>query len=860
MNMNTSRNIKLCAAIFILVVTTLVISCKKEIETKLEYPRVETYDVQQIDSTGATFRAEVFSVGNLPIIDYGFVWGVWERGLNINNDIDKVFLGAYSGIGTYEARIPIALEKEKEYYVKAFVKTNDHTVYGQSVSFVSMGCIPPIIKGFDPQAANWGDTIRFLGENFWNSSSIKVFFGDALARKAEFNSADSTIWAVVPKELGDTKCIMSVEIGGNFSSFVKDSFNLIPPAEIYGFEPLVATWGDTVTIQGYFVSDEVHNVFFSDNEAKVIELSENFIRVIVPNEVRNKSTIYDKVNNYICTANDSFIIQPPEITSISTSASPSYSKVVIKGKGFSRWYTEVFFGEIKARIVDHSYVNTIIVEVPSMENSNVKIRVKVYGLETEAEGLFQITNPEIHDFYPKEVTFGDEITIVGKNFNNGWGGNIYILGSSFGFSNSSVSEVIKFPVSDAANNESKVEVSVFHNNGAFSASSEENIILKKPIITNISKTSGLPEGELIIYGDFFKPESEYFQSQVYFGDTRAEILSSTRNEIKVTIPNLPRGEYVVSYHMCGYQVVADQKYRCISPWRKIESIGLDYSYNPFTFVHNEEVYVAGPNGNMIEIFKFDQSNYQWSKYKSFTMGDYAIVQQAIFYMKGKLYILGGRKGGSYPNHDDYNNHLHSFNLETNEYKRLADFPLQNVYNANTLQIDEDRIIVYTSYQYDCVINKKWVYSISSNHWEEKGDFLLNKSFPGYSVYINSRPLVFDTSQSQYMTTYPVEYFKEQDSWSQLAHLSDELTYSRTIFFSIDDAVYLSTYDVYGINKHFWQYNINSNKWAEMAKLPVSESRDYPVSFSVGGKGYFGFGYNFGTRLTDFYEYDPTLEP
>ena len=841
-----------------------LISCQDNIEGQREYPRVKTLEVVNINNSGASFRGEVESMGNSPVDNYGFVWSKNQGRLTLEYG-ETISLGNYSGERAFEAEVQTLLEPNRDYYVKAYVKTDKHTIYGVEVSFISPVTEGPVIEDFEPKTANWGDTITIYGKNFWDSSSRKILFGSTPSKYTEFVIIENTFCfkAVVPDDLIDLNCNVSVGIGDKISVFEKDNFTLIPPAVITSISPKVASWDDVITIEGNFLKNYKHLVFFDNVQAETIELSESLHKVKVPKEARGILTISSRVKDFTATCKEKFQIQPPVIESISSYSAPSKARIKITGKGFDKWNTRVYFGESLAQIYTTD-VNSVTVTIPEIKTSNVKFKVKVYDQEVESDQLFYVANPVIEDFFPKEVTFGDEITIVGKNFNYGYV-LASMLGSGYFFDIGSLSETITITLSGAPSYESKVQVGVSQNGAYNNAFSEENIILKKPIITSISKTSGPSEGELIIYGDFFEPGTEYFNSQVYFGETRAEIISSSRNEIKVSIPNLPRAEHVISYHMSGYKIVADQKYNCISPWKKIESNGFGYSFIPYTFVYNNEVYVAGRNGNMIEIFKFDQSDYQWTKYKSFSMGDYAIVEQAIFYMQGKLYTLGGRKAGSYPNFNDYNNHLHSFDLETNEYKRLGDFPQYNIINARILQIDQDRIIVYYSFTrlqdgYKQQNRKGWEYNISNNQWKGMNEFDFNSFMGGYSIYTSSRAFVFE-EECNFGAIYHTnvfEYIKENDRWTKLSPLNERIV-KNSLCFSIDDNIFLfSENDEYFSS--FWNYNINSDKWMKGTLPPSQIYRYYPISFSIGGKGYFGFGNSGSGNLNDFYEYDPTLEP
>lgn len=58
-----------------------------------------------------------------------------------------------------------------------------------------------------------------------------------------------------------------------------------------------------------------------------------------------------------------------------------------------------------------------------------------------------------------------------------------------------------------------------------------------------------------------------------------------------------------------------------------------------------------------------------------------------------------------------------------------------------------------------------------------------------------------------------------------------------------------------IRKDLWQYNMETDKWTEMAYYPGGERMGISY-FTIGDKGYTGVGWNGTTYEVDFYEYDP----
>lgn len=62
------------------------------------------------------------------------------------------------------------------------------------------------------------------------------------------------------------------------------------------------------------------------------------------------------------------------------------------------------------------------------------------------------------------------------------------------------------------------------------------------------------------------------------------------------------------------------------------------------------------------------------------------------------------------------------------------------------------------------------------------------------------------------------------------------------------------------NLKFWQYDLATDEISEIASFP-GEGREFPISFTINGKGYIGLGISVDTKmlLVDFWQYDPTLD-
>src|SRR5687768_16815252 len=124
-------------AIFRIIICTVFLSVIVRCDTyefpESPYPRVDTQPVVNISEKGVTFQAEIIHLTDKPIIDHGFVWGPREN-LFISVD-DKIRLGQLSAKSLFEYELESGLYDDSTYYVRAFVSTDTHLIYGTTVSF-----------------------------------------------------------------------------------------------------------------------------------------------------------------------------------------------------------------------------------------------------------------------------------------------------------------------------------------------------------------------------------------------------------------------------------------------------------------------------------------------------------------------------------------------------------------------------------------------------------------------------------------------------------------------------------------------------------------------------------------------------
>src|SRR5690606_25412776 len=143
--------------------------------------------------------------------------------------------------------ISSALTEGATYKVTAFVKSGEHTVYGNNVEFRSLGSIGPVITGFSPERVILGDTVTITGNNFsFVSTSNTVRFNEEKVVLCN-PVTDTLLKVIVPYSLSAPQNVISVEVSGNRTNYTAGTLIVDLPM-IESFIPESARWGDTVEI------------------------------------------------------------------------------------------------------------------------------------------------------------------------------------------------------------------------------------------------------------------------------------------------------------------------------------------------------------------------------------------------------------------------------------------------------------------------------------------------------------------------------------------------------------------------------------------------------------------------------------
>ncbi len=395
-----------------LLLSLMVISCEDQ-PVDRAYPRVRTLAVTGITEEGATFTGDVYDLGDSPITEHGFAWSLFRPDIN---ESERIFLGPYGDTGTFRTEISTTLLTDEIYKVRAFVVAGEYTVYGEELTFTSLGSSGPVITGFSPKTVEINDTVVVTGRNFsWIANT--AFIGDI--QTPGIPVTDTVLKLKVPRNITTRENLISVEIAGNRTTYTAEKLVINYPM-IASFSPPQAYWGDTLTVdiaylKSYdFLSISVNNIIVTPIEP----YDGSRVRINVPATLEAlESYIAVGIPGFKLISQSPFTLLPPVIDSISPLWGDLSSTVTLYGHfNPNLTGTSVKFGDMAATILSLSK-DSVKVQVPSTLPAASNL-VYVYG-------PFQCISPQQYSIYPPEIISvspmsdyaGGIVTITGNNFN-----------------------------------------------------------------------------------------------------------------------------------------------------------------------------------------------------------------------------------------------------------------------------------------------------------------------------------------------------------------------------------------------------------------------------------------------------------
>ncbi len=533
---------------------------KKESEIP---PAIETVSVEAINSSTIKVTGTVDQVGNLPVSDYGFVYG-YNDYLTVESGI-KVSLGKNPTQGSITKEIPITTSYG---HVRMYLTNSKGTAYGNPLVFY----VPsPGITNIVPASAKMGDEIKIYGSNFGSSVSENiVLFGNA---QATVLSADPNVLTVkVPDCFSwigyDGNVTISVSVSGK--QIQTSLFKLL--ATITDYNPKNGGFGTTVTITGRdFKNTYYGGINFGNLYAYCTYVNANTIKVDVPAGIKSKSVPITFIANGTSQVIGNFTMDPPIIESFSPETGiAGLTKLQVQGNNFNNSggnILKIGNTEMENVYTDYSDFGKINKYIPqTLTPGNYDLSV-FNGIEwVTAATKLNIVLPQVTSISPETGYVGDQITLT-ANFLDCLKENNYaylIFSNAMGarlYSNyiTMVGTEQQITVTVPAMASGTYDLSVFihstdYNRNDIEVPTSFQFTIKPPLITGFNPTSGYSGDEITIMGE------NLIDSEVLFGTVDARILSRTPTEIKVQIPNGIDGRMKISIVIYGQTIISENNF------------------------------------------------------------------------------------------------------------------------------------------------------------------------------------------------------------------------------------------------------------------------------------------------------------
>jgi N-acetylneuraminic acid mutarotase len=783
------------------------LSCNKEETSDRDYPRLNTLEVTDVSSDGATFQGEIFYNRNFEIKKYGFVWS--ENSNPTVQGSDRVeIVGAPPG-QKFSSRISTTLQKDVEYKVRAFIITDRYTVYGQEESFMSLGSRAPEIISFEPLIAGWFDTVQIHGKNFSRLIfSNKIFFGNEQANlvvSPNHQNSDSLLYVTVPTLLKASKALISIRLAGNSYIYLQDSFSLKLPY-ITTITPETGTWKDEIEIHGYFPArNQIPCSVTFDNIESVISYSnDSVLKVVVPlllDAVSSTPTF--KINGMTFQHTGRFRLLPPEIISITPDIWWKNAAVEIKVKNTKANKTTIKMGNVGLPIGSHNTAGTLhslLVYAPTNQNSGVyPVKVTVLGQTHELSNPITYVDPKITSVYPSEGTYLDTLTIYG-DFRGAVSSIEVTLGptnylNTIFFNDTAITVVVP---TNIGYYDGRVIV-----RGPWGIIERSNLFrMLRPTISNITVSEPKFGGIVTVTGNNFNPSPLPQNQKLLLND----------EDVNTAI-SFSKTELVFSL---GHSFASAKTFKLSDIYGQITTAFSINFASPFS--NRSQVYIQEPF-----------SGYGFHG----IIGDMGYV-------------------GSY-------NSIYRYNPNSRTWTKRIDLPNRIMYPSFfSLQ---DKLFYVSGQLYDQFTTEVNEYNPATNTIVEKSPFPGTPRRCGYGFTIGDKGYIAGGSKADWSTLNDFwEYDPNTDSWTQLQNLpySNVSSVYPTVFV-IDDKAYLLATGSNGYAS-FWCYSPTLNTWETKTTLP-DQTGFFPTAFVIENEGYIVQGGNapFSTSSSGnafIYKYNP----
>jgi hypothetical protein len=814
----------------------LLSDCYKETEHPRDYPRLNTLQVANISSEGATFIGEIFSPGTETIKEYGFMWGTVEAliyGIN-----ERIMLDLPAKEGQFSADVRSALQKEKKYYVKPYVITENHFVFGPPVTFMSKGSNAPAIFGFEPESAGWEDTIKISGKYFsWYPPNNAVKLNQVIC--TPISSTDTTLTIKISPDLLVQKSVLSVSVSGNLTLHTKDTFNLIAPA-IRDFSPKQARWGDTIYMKG---RDLRYLSFRPGNNLKLGTLIcqvlsppfDSIIKFRIPYELTTVSSDLNlNLNGLTLHGEQQFQLLPPLPFTVSPKEGTWGNILTLTGQ----------FNTISSRnsVLLNSSPVTIIstsptalkVQIPaSLSDIKSKVVYKADPFIITSADSFRLLPPLIKSFSPSSGAAGTTVTIKGKYF--GVTSTPVIMFGTIAATVTNFNDSVIY-TSVPSTGFGPVKISVTAKLQKVLSESEFN--LTNPSINSVFPITGTFDDIITITGENLIPSAG--STILTFNELEAKIVSASSSLITARIPrmmdSIPRS---IKVQVGAGTAISTDKVTLLAP--VISSI------SPVDVIPGQEITISGqyfnPDSLLNEVY---WDIYPLSIRKS--SGSQIIVRLPAYLPRGTMplrIVTGGYKRNSGESC-----------IIRSQWRRIPltpGFTWSPDMNPDWSPYTNTSGIFYTIGGKGYLLNYQTARLYS---FDPSGSLFTNLGIQNMFVPYKEGLLGVTNQDTFYLAGRDLGFLRynlNNNTWVKLCNLPT--TEGNGVLFSIGEKMYFGLTSTYRLSTTFWEFDKSTKAWIARSNFPFA-SDSYRSAVAYYSDNQFGYVLLFNHT---FYKYDPVSD-
>ncbi|MEL7585478.1 MAG: IPT/TIG domain-containing protein [Prolixibacteraceae bacterium] len=736
-----------------IVFLLLWIACRED-ESR-GFPEISTSPDPVITDESVLVSAEVSSHEGVQIIDYGVVF--IQEDLASGDDYNRISLGSFPGGNWFSVSIDRNMQKGKTYIAKPYVQTADFLVYGNPVSFVSMGSKTPVIKDFNPKVAFTGDTVKITGEYFASrKAENKVWFG--MVKTEPFFASDTVLKVIVPELKGSVNTPLVVEVAGKTAGFT-EKFSLGLPL-IKRFTPAMAFLRDRVKVSGKGFS-QVSQIKIDTNIQDFNIISDTVLVFTVSDFVNGGMRgIQLKQLDREVVADQKIEIIYPEITSVSPEIAWIDTILTIRGTNLDR---------LSDFTIDNSSPQLI-----SATGSVVKLKVNgifdlgvvkagYYQKKLTAETRISLNPPAITSVGSANATYGDKVELTGDRF-------FAQLSSSLGKfeyidKNRATLTLDKWSLAAGS-----YAIPLFYNRQY--PLSPVKVTIPGIEITRVSPYEIKRGSEIKITATNLPSTFNWEYMNCYLGEAYLEVKDFSNGTITAVLPEYSYcPEYPELKFTVGAQLIAlPGKLHVTEKWEKVTSSGLSGTTVLIESAGNVYAcsYTPGePSGMTIRLFNNDTE--EWTLAGK--------VSESLFYYHTASFSVGPDLYLSGSDHYNgvYENRLYRYSLSDNTATQIANCP---------------QILTESGFQFSFVIGGKayvgnlngfYGYDPASNRWTAKAGLPT-------AWYRIQNPLFFSAGGKGYLAFFT----QSQGSWDDIREYNE-----------------------------FWEYDPSTDSWTDLVSIPLS---------------------------------------